>query len=184
MTRPNLLTDYPPIVESLPRVGEEAILKTLGYLSLHEMDYFVIGGANLVLRGMKEVTEDLDMLVSEDAFDWLAMRRGAEIHEPPFPARMRGANNTTVWVKNRRTPIPVSATTALGDGYYPLSFETHKDETELIEGVPCLKLKHVRASKEALQRVKDVEDLARIAHHLGEPLDLPPPTMKAPFFTS
>ena len=185
MGRAQIIDTYPVITtERLPRVGKEAILRTLGYLGLGRSDYFVIGGANLVLRGIKATTEDVDMLVSGDTFDWLAQKSGAEIHDPPLPAQLRGADNKTVWVKNRRTPAPVSATTSLGDGYYPLTFDAHLSETELVQGVPCLTLEHVRASKEALQRYKDIEDLAAIAHHLGESLELPEPIYAAPYLTS
>jgi hypothetical protein len=183
---PELRTDYPVIKHEvgLPRLGKEAIVKTMGYLALPREEYFVIGGANLVLRDIRDTTIDIDMLVSDGVFGWLAKRKGAEMHEPPKLAIARGADNQTVWVKNNRTPIPVSATTALGDGYYPMSFESHREHTETIEGVTCLTLEHVRASKEALQRTKDVEDLASIAHFLGEPLDLPEPTVKNPWLFS
>lgn len=170
-------TSYPKTFEVLPPQEEEAILRTLGHLALSKDDYFVIGGSNLVLREIKEATPDLDMLVSDDAFMRLKRRRGAEIKEPPLRARAQGADNKTIWVHNTRTPIPVSATTALGDGYYPMSFESHKDMTELVKGVPCLTLEGVRQSKEALQRPKDIEDLQAIAHYLGEKLVLPIPTV-------
>lgn len=182
MTNTNILNSYPPPVEKLPFLGKEAILKTLGYLSLSTEEYFVIGGANMVLRDIKLETPDLDMLVSEDAFDWLKKRRGAKILEPPLRAKLNGADNNTVWVKNARTPIPVGATTRLGDGYYPMSFDSHRNQTELVDGVPCLQLEHVKAAKEALQRPKDIADLEAIAHFLGEEFeDLPEPTIKNPF---
>lgn len=181
----NPFESYPQMVikEALPRVGKEEILRTLGTISIYS-EYFVIGGANLVLRDIKPDTEDVDMLVSQKLFDILAKRSGAEIHEPPLPAQLRGADNATVWVKNRLTPAPISATTSLGDGYYPMSYESHHPFTEIVEGIPCLALEQVRASKEALQRTKDIFDLVAIAEHLGEPLVLPEPTITPPFFTS
>src|SRR5579885_2730784 len=117
MTALEKVDTYPALKEKLLPKDKQAILKTLGYLSLKQSQYFVIGGANMVLRGIKDTTPDLDMLVSEDTFNWLAKRRGAEIHTPPLRAQYQGADNSTVWVKNARTPVPISATTALGDGY-------------------------------------------------------------------
>lgn len=180
------LPGYPVIRHevSLPRLDKAAIHKTMGYLALPQQEYFVIGGANLVLRDIRKETVDVDMLVSQGIFDWLKKRRGAEIHEPPEQAIARGADNKTVWVKNARTPVPVSATTALGDGYYPMSFDGYREHTEIVEGVTCLTLEHVQASKEALQRPKDIEDLAAIADFLDEPLELPKPTVLMPLLES
>lgn len=181
-----LVRSYPEITSAkrLPELGKMAIFATMDYLKLADTEYFVIGGANLVLRGIKRATPDLDVLVSDEVFELLKTHEGAELHEPPKSAIARGAKNQTVWVKNSRTPIPVSATTHLGDGYYPMSFDSHRGHTEMVDGVSCLTLEHVRAAKEALQRPRDVEDLAAIAHFLGEPLELPAPTVQHPVFIS
>ncbi len=168
------------ITPDLPKRGYDAIVATLGYLALPSDEYFVLGGANLVLRGIKELTGDVDMLVTESVFANLRRRRGAEIHQPPRSAVILGADNTTVWVKHTRTPVPVSATTRLGDNYYPMSFESHKDKTELVDGFPCLLLEEVRKSKGALQRDRDLEDLQLIADYLGEELVLPVQTVPNP----
>ncbi len=178
MSETTRLVDYVEAPPDLPKRGIGEIMQTLGYLVLPNDEYFVIGGANLVLRGIKEVTPDIDMLVTESIFANLRRHRGAEIHEPPPSARVQGADNKTVWVKNSRTPIPVSATTALGDGYYPMSFESHREHTELVEGIPCLRLEDVRISKEALQRPRNIEDLELIAGFLGQEFILPEPKIK------
>lgn len=169
----------------LPQVGPEAIHETLNYLELPHDHFLIIGGAALVLRGIKPTTEDLDMLVSDDAFSSLSLRPGAEIKQPPTRARLQGADNTTVWVRNSSTAIPISATTALGDGYYPLSFNMHKHREEIVQGLPCLSLVEISASKTALQRPKDIDDLHAIASHLGEIVTtLPKPTIATPWLNS
>lgn len=165
--------------KSLPRLGKLAIIETMRYLSLPQTGYFVVGGANLVLRGIRSNTTDLDILVSEDVFAQLAEEEGAELHDPPRTAIERGADNKTVWVMNVSTPMPVSATTAMGDGFYPMSFASHKEHTDVVGGIPCLALEQVQASKLALRRPKDIEDLAAIALFLGEPSDLPAPVVSS-----
>lgn len=170
----------PQTHELLRPAGKDAIVKTLGYLGLHFSDYFVIGGANLVLRDIKEETTDIDILAKETVINALSKKRGAEIHDPPIRAQEKGADNTTIWLKNSRTKLPVSVTTSLGDGFYPMSFESHQRRTEIVEGVPCLLLDDVVAAKEAIQRPKDLFDLQAIAHFLEEPLDLPRPTILNP----
>lgn len=176
------LDNYVPTAEILPNVGQKEILCTMRYLDLPDSDYFVIGGANLVLRGIKSSTPDLDMLVSEEVFDWLATRSGAELKEPPHAAILRGADNQTVWVKNSRTSIPISATTALGDGYYPMTFDSHFTHTEIIQDIRCLELEHIQAAKEALQRTKDIADLESIARATGQLFTVSElPTVTEPF---
>ena len=94
----------------------------------------------MVLRGIKPRTHDLDILVSDSLLANLSNRKGAVIKRPPLRARLQGAINDTVWLNTTETDIPVSATNSLGDGYYPLSFQTHKDQVELVDGVPAYHL--------------------------------------------
>src|SRR6185369_8597274 len=108
--------------KQLPRRGVQAILATMDYLRLPKDGYFVIGGANLVLRGIKTDTPDIDVMVANGIFDLLSRRKGAEIKEPPQSAKDRGATNTSVWLESSKMLLPVSATTHLGDGYYPMTF--------------------------------------------------------------
>jgi hypothetical protein len=184
MTRLEIATSYFEIKTPTAFGGKEEILKTMDYLSLDGESYFVIGGATLVLRGIKRLTPDIDMLVSKDAFDQLANIDGAELHEPPLMAIARGADNKTVWIKNDSTPLPISATTTLGDGYYPMSFDSHQSETEIIDGINCVTLVRVIESKKAMQRPKDLEDLRAIARFLGEIIDLPRPIILPPYSES
>lgn len=170
--------------ETLPLLGEEEIIATVDNLKLPINEYFILGGANLVLRGIKHSTPDLDVLVSDALFASLQEVDGAEIKQPPKPAIMRGATNTTVWVKNNMTPVPLSATTSLGDGYYPMSFESHKDKVEIVNGIPCISLEEVIAAKSALQREKDILDLADVGHFLGRVIHLSTSPVVGPLWES
>jgi len=180
----SLYDTTPASIEVLPQLGEAAVIESLTSLSLGLDQYIVLGGANKVLRGIKPLTEDVDLLVSNAAFEKLASSEGAVIKAPPVPAQLRGATNQTAWVKTVRNPLPVSATTSLGDGYYPMTFDEFLPKTELVSGFPCLSLEDVRASKEALQRPKDVVDLDHIARFTGRTLLLPAPTILFPHLIS
>lgn len=176
----DVFDSYPVTREVLSQREKADILQTLSALNLPYGGYFVIGGANMVLRSIKSRTEDIDILVSDEVFVKLQDLPGAELHEPPRRAIAQGADNNTVWVRNPDLTLPVSATTRLGDGYYPLSFETHVSETDLIDGIPCLALHHVEAAKSALQRPKDLLDLDDIARFTGRSIDLPQPIFVGP----
>ncbi len=178
------IESYKDTPEHLPLLGEDEILVTIDYLNMPTSDYFVIGGANLVLRGIKYSTPDLDVLVSDSLFESLQSVDSSQIKQPPKPAIMRGASNTTVWVKNDRTPIPLSATTSLGDGYYPMSFESHRDRVETVQGVPCVSLEEVIAAKSALQREKDLLDLDDISRFIGQAISLCPRPAVGPLWES
>lgn len=167
--------------DPVERFNAEHIEDTLWSLGLPNTEYFVIGGANLVLRGLVEDTPDIDMLVSDEAFENLRQHTGAVVKDPPLRARQQGATNQTAWIRHDSLLVPVSATTALGDGYYPMSFESHKVRVDLHEDhFPILALEHVIASKVALQRPNDLRHLHAIMDATGITIELPAPTVVRP----
>jgi hypothetical protein len=168
----------------LPPRNRADIHWTLGRLSMPVNSYFVLGGANMVLRGIKRQTTDIDVLVSDNLFAELGQRPDAEIKNPPKSAIERGASNTTVWIHSTETALPLSATTALGDGCYPMSFESHRDRVEMVDGVPCSLLEDVIAAKASLQRFKDLRDLRRIEVFTGESIILTPNPIAGPLHQS
>lgn len=172
---------YPPEVPFQGSFEADRIIETMRELRLRRSQYIVIGGATLVLRGIKQYTPDIDMLVSPGLFESLGSREGVDHRPAPRSAILRGATNTTVWFRSTRHRMPVSATTSMGGGYYPMSYGDHKENAEVVRGINCLPLADVRAAKEALQRENDVRDLAHIARYLGETLELPPPMLHPPF---
>lgn len=155
-----------PLHSELPQKNILDITSTLQVMDLNPEHYFIIGGANLVLRGVKPTTPDIDALVSEELFHTLESDHRTRIKQPPAMARYGGANNTTVWIESDDLAIPFSATTRLGDGYYPMSFESHKQQTEMVQGFPCSLLKCVYEAKKALRRPNDALDIPRIELHL------------------
>lgn len=164
-----------------PVFGEPKIIETLHYLRLLPDEYIIIGGANLVLRGIDTATSDIDMLVTDEVFTRLKRMRGSEVKDPPVSAQANGAVNKTVWVSNYRTPVPISATTEMGDGYYPMSFESHRQYVEVVNAFPLLGLDQVAEAKAALRRPRDLEHLRKIAQFTGSIVPLPEPAFTAAF---
>ncbi len=121
------------------------------------------------------------MLVSDVALTALKLRPNAKIKQPPARSIRQGASNITVWVDNESTSIPVSATTSLGDGYYPLSHTNNRKGAMLVHGVPCLPLPEIAASKIAIHRPKDLEDLRAILNHLERTSELSESTTPSPW---
>ncbi len=170
MYAPSYLARSPQ--EALPQRGVEAVHEALYEIGLPEDHYIVVGGANMVLRGIKQTTEDVDILVSQEAYNVLATRSEVQTKNPPARARYMGATNTTLELHVSPHHLPVSATRSLGDGWYPLVFENCWLTTERVGFVPCLSLDDVIGSKKAIRRPKDIEDLRLIEQHLGYSLGL------------
>ncbi len=147
--------------------GVEAIHASIVYMQLDEKEYFVIGGANLVLQRIRERTPDLDLMVSQEVFNWMATLKGVAYEPPGLSSPDRGKDTVTLWLYNDFTPIPISATTSISNSDHPLSFESHKDKVEVITGVPCLLLEEVAATKEFLYRERDKRDLKLIMRRLS-----------------
>ena len=148
-------------------------------------EFVVIGGANLVLRRLRSETTDIDILASDEAFTAMQELEGAVIKQPPKRALARGATNTSVWLNTTWTKVPVSASTGMGDGYYPISYSQYEDvELEIIWGHAVAPLDHVWESKVALQRPKDIPDLSIIARATGRSFILPAPIYQGPYLDS
>ena len=175
------VNDFTAEIEDQPMKNSEAILSTISYLQLPAESYIVIGGGNLVLRGTKDGTPDLDILVPQDVFDWLATVDSAVIKDSVFSPSRQLDENLTVCLSNYLTQVPIKATTKIENGNYPMSFDSHKDQVDLINTIPCLKLEHIIAAKQALGRPKDLDDLAHIEAELtGRPVQLPSDRRRTP----
>lgn len=184
-----LFSSYPYTTEALELKERGDIVRTLDCLNdrlgEYSEEFVIIGGANLVLRSIKRATTDVDILVSDGAFEVIKTLEGAKLKQPPKRALAHGATNTSVWLGGVWTRIPVSATTEMGDGYFPLSYAKYAViDLELIAGHACAPLDDVWGSKVALQRPKDMPDLMAIARHTGRSTLLPAPTYRGPFVDS
>lgn len=188
MTSPTF-SSYPVILEKLPQRNMRAIIDTLDMLNerLGEFsdEFVVIGGASMVLRNLRATTTDIDILSSDAAFSRMLSFVGALVKLPPQRALDNGATNKSVWLNTFWTKVPVSAATEMGDGYYPISYNQYnRDDLELIGGHAVMPLDHVWDSKVALQRPKDLPDLAIIAKETGRSQVLPAPIYQGPYLDS
>jgi hypothetical protein len=112
--------------------------------------YIVMGGASLVLRGIKRATADIDVLVSDSLFSNLltrpnASRRGRLIELEIEPTELP----TLQAIPGYEQPVPIF-------------YNDLKENIEWVDAFPCTPLAIVRASKGALNRQKDLEDIAAI----------------------
>lgn len=154
-------------IETLKRGGAKEVLQSVEYLREQTDRFILIGGANLVLRGVKPDTTDIDVLSPYDELEALSKLPLATVKQPPYPAIGRGATNFSIWIENQFTPLPISATDRLGDGHYPMSYDGMIDRAEDFDGVPMLPLQAVFDSKRLLARPKDLADIPLIERHLG-----------------
>ncbi len=189
MNRLQTFSSYPTITETLPDRGAPDIFETLDELNArlgeNSGEFVIIGGANLVLRGIRRATVDLDVLVSEGAFESMKSMEGAQLKLPPKRALANGATNTSVWLNTEWTKIPVSGATDMGDGYYPISYSMYDEvDLELVGGHALAPLDDVWGSKVALQRPKDLPDLHLIATETGRSTNFPAPIYTGPFLDS
>jgi hypothetical protein len=152
---------------------QDAIVELETSIGLNSSQYVVVGGASLVFRGIRRYTEDLDILIADDA-QRILIGAGAYKKELPYLAVRRGDDNISLGMRVGAAAIPLSATTRLpGNGAYPLEFSRVKETSELIEFIPCLSLDEMVASKSALRREKDVSDLRLLAAHMDRRIVIP-----------
>ncbi len=159
--------------ELLTRYGFNIVKTTMIGLDIRPKDYILIGGANLVLRRIIENTPDIDLLVSDHAFEILAKKPGARFKSPPMRAQLEGATNMAVALRDNSSGMPISATSHMGNGYYPIGFNSHKHRAERVEGIPCMAIADIIGSKQALGRGKDLIHLRLISKFTGDVISMP-----------
>jgi hypothetical protein len=146
----------------------QAIVETVERLGLSTDDYVVIGGANLVLRGLKTQTPDIDMLVSGEGFVALANLPNAKIVGPPTRSRHAGAANPSVHID--AGPLNDHAVTAaehMADDYFPMTFAIARERREMVAGVPLLDTQTTLEWKLACGRDKDLKDVSQAVEILS-----------------
>lgn len=160
----------------------EAVFELENSVQVSSSQYVVVGGASLVFRGIRPYTEDLDILIADDA-QTILLAAGAYKKELPYLAVRRGDNNLSLGMYLGAAAVPLSATTRLpGNGTYPMTFDQVKETAELIDSIPCLNLDEMVASKTALRRDKDVRDLRLLAAHMDRQIVVPEPIHYNPLY--
>ena len=148
------------------------VQRLLDVLHAAGVDFVVVGGVALVLRGSSRVTLDLDLCYARHAEN---LRRLAAALAPHHP-RLRGAPSDLPFFWDERTlasGLNFTLTTDLGDldilgevagvgGYAQVS----AGASELVVGdtsIQVMDLDTLERSKRAAGRVKDLLDLAEIS---------------------
>lgn len=74
--QPNRHAEYLIINEKIKTMNKEEVIKRLGELNFPKDEYYVLSGASLVLRGIREKCSDIDLCISEELFDKVRDRLG------------------------------------------------------------------------------------------------------------
>jgi hypothetical protein len=132
---------------SAASLGEELFDQVRG-LGLPAGDYAIFGSGPLVVRGIVEATNDLDIICRGEA--WELVREAGEI------SSFDDDNECVNLLEGRVT---------FGITWKYGSFDLGEliDSAEIIDGLPFVRLDHVIAYKQAADRPKDREHLARLA---------------------
>jgi hypothetical protein len=128
-------------------VERHPLLAALLALELPVGDYALFGSGPLLARGWIDEVGDLDVLARGAAWD-KARRLGAMRRLEPYDVDV-------IFVGE---DISIGTTWGLGE----FSVDQLIDEAELIEGIPCVPLRHVVAYKRIADRPKDRAHIAVI----------------------
>ncbi len=120
-------------------------------LDLPAGDYAVFGSGPLIVRGVIEPANDLDV-VSRGAAWAAALKLGQLVDLPKH-----GVTITTFF----DGALTVGTEWAFGD----FDIDELIDTAEMIDGIPFVRLEHVVAYKQIARRAKDVEHLERLADY-------------------
>jgi len=134
-------------------LGDELFSLVRG-LELPGGDYAIFGSGPLIVRGVVEATNDLDIICRGEA--WGRVREVGEI--TTFP----GDENECVNLFGERITFGITWK------YGTFDLDELIDTAEIIDGLPFVRLEHVIAYKEAADRPKDREHLRSLRTWLGD----------------
>ncbi len=168
--------ESPGFTDPLKEYAKTSLLEALGSFRddyrLEPNEFIIIGGANLVIREIIERTPDIDLLVPESVWGHIyefGKAKGRQLTLPSDKSILRGADSVGVAFPETAYGVPISANCELGDGAYPLDYETIINErspegTMILddEGITLLSMEHVIGSKKALGRTRDSYHLRKI----------------------
>ncbi|NNJ47204.1 MAG: hypothetical protein HKP18_05170 [Acidimicrobiia bacterium] len=121
-------------------------------LDLPAGDYAVFGSGPLIVRGIVEATNDLDIICRSEA--WERVREVGEISS-------FDDGNECVNLLDGRITFGVTWK------YGAFDLDELIDTAEIIEGLPFVQLEHVVAYKEAADRPKDRKHLEQLGRSLA-----------------
>lgn len=125
------------------KLDRQAIVAILADVGLPESEYWVLMGAAMVLHGLRDETQDIDLGCRAKPFDALASSR--------YPIERSGSG---------RQKVKVHELTTVYRNWVPAS-------TVCIEGFQVAGLESILADKVALARKKDTVDILLLRQSLG-----------------
>ncbi|MBT8246726.1 MAG: hypothetical protein KJN73_02860 [Acidimicrobiia bacterium] len=134
-----------------PSLGDE-LFDHVRSLDLPAGDYAVFGSGPLIVRGIVEATNDLDIICRSEA--WERVREVGEISS-------FDDGNECVNLLDGRITFGVTWK------YGAFDLDELIDTAEIIEGLPFVQLEHVVAYKEAADRPKDRKHLEQLGRSLA-----------------
>jgi hypothetical protein len=142
------------VASTPPHVGSAAhLFGLLRWLDLPMGDHAVFGSGPLLVRGIIDRANDLDVLCRGQAWDQVS----------PMGRHTQAAGGPVV--------LLFGGLITLGVGWAYGSFDVDQliDTAEVIDGIPFVRLEHVVAYKQAAGRPKDLEHLRLLAHYQSRP---------------
>jgi hypothetical protein len=129
---------------------DEDLFDALRNLGLPDGDYAIFGSGPLIVRGIVEATNDLDIITRGSA--WEVVRRIGEV---------------TAFDDGNLCVLLFGGKLTFGTTWKYGEFDLDEliDTAEIIDGLPFVRLEHVVAYKQAAGRPKDREHLASLDRH-------------------
>lgn len=125
-------------------MNKAELLELVDNLNLPKEEYCILSGGALVLNGISETTEDLDLGLTDISFEILTQKY---------------------------TPIPTGKFEnhySLTDNIECLFIKDYKIKVEYVDGYPCESLECILEYKQSLNREKDKKDIIKIKKFLHE----------------
>ena len=132
---------------------QATLIARLQSLALPAGDYAVFGSGPLIVRGIIEATNDLDVISRGAAWD-RACELGDLVYLAEHDVEVVSFDDGAI-------------TVGTGWAYGEVDIDRLIDTAELIEGLPFVRLEHVVRYKQAAARPKDLIHLRALADYLG-----------------
>ncbi len=123
-------------------MNKQEYLKKLDALSFDKNDYYIISGGVMVMHGLREETEDIDLKVSDSLFQQLEQQGLL------------------------RKSTKMEHLYEYGENVELKAHEFRPSEIEMVDGYPVNRLESELAWKLEHHRAKDVQDIKRIQNYL------------------
>lgn len=121
---------------------KEQIIKTIKEMDLPTNEYWISSGAGLVIHGVKECTNDIDLGCTTKLIE--------ELLKEGYPHRL-ASDNTRI--------MQINDSVELLENWFA-------DEIQIIDGLPVVSLESIKKQKAELGREKDFRDIKIIDEYL------------------